>query len=180
MCDAYSLAQRYKNTMRILKANLNDSTEILKIFERCKEKLVIQRIYQWDDEYPNVQYINEDINTGALYKGVVESRIAAVISFDESQEKEYEMLNWRYTNGTSLIVHRLAVDPDFQGLRFSSILMEYAENYAIENGFSSIRLDAYVGNKMVIDFYRRKGYREAGEVYFPRRTLAFKCFEKSI
>jgi ribosomal protein S18 acetylase RimI-like enzyme len=79
-----------------------------------------------------------------------------------------------------LIIHRLAVDPDYQGLGLSSSLMEYAENYVIENGYSAIRLDAYVGNKMVLDFYRRKAYQEAGEVYFPRRILPFKCFEKSI
>lgn len=167
-------------TMEILKANLDDSTEIYNVFRKCKEKLISQRIYQWDDEYPNIQYIRGDINRGVLYKGVLESRIAGVISFDESQEKEYETINWRYTNGNILIIHRLAIDPDFQGLDFSSHLMEYVENYAIKNNYSAIRLDAYVGNQMVLDFYRRKAYQEAGEVYFHRRILPFKCFEKSI
>lgn len=84
---------RSNNTMEISKASLDDSTEIYNVFRRCKEKLISQNIYQWDDEYPNIQYINEDINRGALYKGVLESRIVAVISFDESQEKEYGTIN---------------------------------------------------------------------------------------
>ncbi|MCP3926559.1 MAG: GNAT family N-acetyltransferase [Desulfobacterales bacterium] len=166
--------------MEILAANLKDSKKIFSIIERCKEKLVSQGIYQWDDEYPNLINIQEDINTGALYEGVLESQIASIISFNENQEKEYLTVNWRYTNGIILVIHRLAVDPDFQGLGLSSILMKYVENYAIENSYSAIRLDAYTGNEMILDFYRRKGYQEAGEFYFPSRSLPFKCFEKSV
>ncbi len=166
--------------MEIFAANLKDSKKIFSIIEKCKGKLVSQGIYQWDDEYPNIMDIQEDIKTGTLYKGVLESHIAAVISFDESQEKEYLTINWRYTNGIILVIHRLAVDPDFQGLGLSSILMKYVENYATENSYSAIRFDAYTGNEMVLDFYRRKGYQEAGEFYFPSRSLPFKCFEKSV
>lgn len=166
--------------MEFLAANLKDSKKIFSLIERCKEKLVSQGINQWNDEYPNYMNIQDDIKTSALYKGVLGPDIVAIISFNENQEKEYRTINWRYTNGNILVIHRLAVDPDFQGLGLSSILMKHAENYAIENNYFAIRLDAYTGNEMVLDLYRRKGYREAGDFYFPSRPLPFKCFEKNV
>ncbi len=48
-----------------------------------------------------------------------------------------------------MVIHRLAVDPEFQGLGLSSILMKYVENYAIKNSYFAIRLDAYTGNEVV-------------------------------
>ncbi|WP_173049782.1 hypothetical protein [Nitrospira sp. KM1] len=40
-----------------------------------------------------------------------------------------------------------------------------------------VRLDAYSGNPQALTLYRRRGYREAGQVTFPRRALPFICFE---
>ncbi|MCP4161664.1 MAG: hypothetical protein GY760_16450 [Deltaproteobacteria bacterium] len=59
--------------MEILAANLKDSKKIFSIIEKCKEKLVSQGIDQWNDEYPSIITIQEDIKIGALYKGVLES-----------------------------------------------------------------------------------------------------------
>jgi hypothetical protein len=55
--------------------------------------------------------------------------------------------------------------------------MDFAESHAARSGYASIRLDAYTGNPRSVQLYRRRGYREVGQVYFPRRTLPFWCFE---
>lgn len=56
--------------------------------------------------------------------------------------------------------------------------MDLAEAHAKQNTYVSIRLDAYAGNPPTVKLYERRGYRKAGQVYFPRRTLPFFCFEK--
>jgi ribosomal protein S18 acetylase RimI-like enzyme len=58
--------------------------------------------------------------------------------------------------------------------------MEFAENYAIEQRFSCIRLDAYTGNPRAIALYEGRGYERIGQTYFPRRKLPFDCFEKTL
>jgi len=54
----------------------------------------------------------------------------------------------------------------------------FAEKRAADNGYSSIRLDAYSGNAIALQLYERNGYRKRGEVFFPRRELPFICYEK--
>jgi ribosomal protein S18 acetylase RimI-like enzyme len=55
--------------------------------------------------------------------------------------------------------------------------MEFAELYATRSGYASVRLDAYTGNPRSVNLYRRRGYREVGQIRFPRRELPFWCFE---
>lgn len=81
-------------------------------------------------------------------------------------------------DGKVLIIHRLAVHPLFQNQGFAKRLMDFAEDYAINENFSSIRLDAYSANEKVLRFYEAREYKKRGEVYFPDRKLPFYCYEK--
>ena len=58
--------------------------------------------------------------------------------------------------------------------------MDFAESFAMEHGFSCIRLDAYTGHPPALALYERRGYDRVGQVYFPRRELPFDCVEKTI
>ena len=56
--------------------------------------------------------------------------------------------------------------------------MDFAERFAIENEYATIRLDAYSGNQRAIKFYEQQSYKKTGQVFFPKRTLPFYCYEK--
>lgn len=58
--------------------------------------------------------------------------------------------------------------------------MGFAERYGIDNNFSSVRLDAYSGNKQSLQFYEKRGYQKRGEVSFPGRKLPFFCYEMAL
>ena len=78
------------------------------------------------------------------------------------------------------VIHRLAVHPDFQRKGIARNLMDFAEAHAKNNSFTSIRLDAYTGNKRVLQFYENRGYIKRGEVKFKGRSLPFACMEKQL
>lgn len=78
------------------------------------------------------------------------------------------------------MIHRLVVDPKYQGKGYARRLMDFAEKFAKENNYSSIRLDAYSQNKRVIDFYEKRQYFIRGNVNFPEREYPFHCMEKEI
>ena len=78
-----------------------------------------------------------------------------------------------------IVIHRLAVTPEFQGAGLAKRLMSFAEISAAKAGYATIRLDAYSGNEAVVGFYTRRGYKKAGEIFFPRRELPFVCMERS-
>ena len=58
-------------------------------------------------------------------------------------------------------------------------LMDFAESFAVENNFISIRLDTFSLNQRNNKFYRSRGYTQLGDVFFPMQSdLPFHCYEK--
>ena len=56
--------------------------------------------------------------------------------------------------------------------------MDFIENYAKENKYFSIRLDAFKENKIAVLLYEKRNYNKVGIVTF--RKVLFYCFEKKI
>jgi ribosomal protein S18 acetylase RimI-like enzyme len=163
--------------MRVVAATQRDVDRVWGLLGRCKCALEAQGILQWDDVYPTRATVETDVRRGALY--LLEDgdgRCVASITLDETQADEYASLAWTSPE-PALVVHRLCVDPDVQGRGHAHRLMDFAEAHAARSGYASVRLDAYMGNPRSVGLYRRRGYREVGQIRFPRRSLPFWCFE---
>ena len=117
--------------------------------------------------YPTRETAVQDMNVGGLYVFASLGQVLAVVTIDTQHEDEYNTVRWT-TAEPALIVHRLCVDPEVQGQGIGRRLMEFVERYAVRQRFSSVRLDAYSGNPRALALYRQRGYREAGQVSFPR------------
>ena len=79
-----------------------------------------------------------------------------------------------------LVIHRLVINPKHQKHGYARILMDFAEDFAKNNDYTSIRLDAYIPNERVIAFYKKRNYHISGKVFFPGRDQPFYCMEKLI
>jgi len=164
----------------INKCSVSESQAIYEIVKSCKTALQSDGIFQWTDHYPTLRIIQSDIELGHLYQIQSDKIILGIINISTVQEEEYKIINWSYPDDTCLVIHRLAIDPEHQRQGLAQKLMTFAENYGMENGFHSIRLDAYNQNTRVLKFYERRAYNKKGEVYFPGRDLPFYCYEKLI
>jgi ribosomal protein S18 acetylase RimI-like enzyme len=160
----------------IVRADTSHLDEAWSIVDRCRIALRERGIFQWDDIYPTREVVAADIAGGRLYALTAAGRCHAVVTVDTVQDDQYVTVPWTSAE-PALVVHRLCVDPVAQGRGLGRRLMDYVEAHAKHHRFASVRLDAYSGNAEAVAFYRRRGYREAGQVYFPRRTLPFYCFE---
>jgi len=76
-----------------------------------------------------------------------------------------------------LAVHRLCVNPVFQGQGVGKKLMRFAVHYARENKYSSIRLDAFTNNPVSVGLYDSLGYQRRGNVSFVPGKISY-CYEK--
>ncbi len=164
--------------MIIKAANLNYKLEIMKILKAVIDNMKLKGLDQWDDMYPDEDIILEDINKRNLYIYVDEKIIKAIVTLNEDQAEEYSTIDWKYNLGKQLIIHRLCVDPKYQGKGIARILLEFAEDYARKNNYDSIRLDAFTQNKAACSLYSNNGYEQRGTVNF--RKGKFYCFEKLI
>ncbi|NRD19474.1 GNAT family N-acetyltransferase [Winogradskyella eckloniae] len=165
---------------QIAKGQRADLDPLFTIYLNCKTALEKNGIYQWVDSYPTKKIIAEDIDKGVLFILKTNREIIGAINISEEQETEYKTVNWEFNALKVLVIHRLVIAPKHQRNGYARRLMDFAEKFARENNYTSIRLDAYSQNKKVVEFYKKRAYVIRGQVNFPKRAHPFHCMEKKI
>lgn len=156
-----------------------DIENIMELVNECVEDLESKEIYQWNDYYPTINHITESIQDKTLYLFKNNIDCLGIVSLTDKQPQEYEKLNWTSKNCRIKVITKLAVHPKYQKQGIGQILLNFAENLAINNSYS-IRLDVYSGNPRAINLYEKNGYHRVGITFFPKRDLPFYCYEKNI
>lgn len=162
----------------IRKAGMDDKPSILNMIQRVIADMESKGIDQWDGVYPDEDVIKTDLAAGTLYVYEDKSVLKGMIVLNNDQSEEYKNVNWSFHAGKQLVIHRLCVDPRFQGQGIARQLMSDAEEYGRKLYYHSVRLDAFTENTRACRFYERLGYRKAGVVRF--RKGEFYCFEKDL
>jgi ribosomal protein S18 acetylase RimI-like enzyme len=163
--------------MRIVQAHQGHIPSVVRLIAACTQTMRAQGIDQWDEIYPNAEISAKDVDSRSLYVLEEGNRCIAAVALNQEQDQAYQQVRW-VGGEPVLVVHRLCVDPAYQGHGIGNRVMAFAEAHAQQQAYVSVRLDAYTGNPRAIRLYERRGYRQAGQVYFPRRILSFLCFEK--
>jgi len=135
---------------------------------------------QWDDSYPNPEVFGRDMALAQLWVTEDEGCITGVAAITMDQEPEYAEVGWDLTE-LAVVVHRLAVDLDFQGSGVATALMRQAEAVALERGIRVLRLDTNSQNEATQKLFPKLGYAFAGEIGLGFRPgLRFRCYEKRL
>jgi ribosomal protein S18 acetylase RimI-like enzyme len=166
--------------MKIQLANSTHTNQIFNTLKAVAAHMRAQGIMQWNENYPTLEHVEADIADQIVFIGWIDNELAGVISIDANQSPEYDKIPWEFTAGKVLVVHRLAVSPTAQKKGVGRQLMDFALKKAIDEGYSSIRLDAYSKNERTLRFYENRGYKKRGKIYFPYRNEPFYCYEKFV
>lgn len=166
--------------MKIALAEPHQAAAIGAVYDACRAVLARAGVHQWTSTYPSRGTVADDIARACLYVCLDGAEPAAVVTLDALQEPEYADVAWRVREGPVLVVHRLAVHPDYQRRGLATRLMDFAEAHARQHVCAAIRLDAFSGNPGALGLYERRGYARRGLVYFSGRDLPFHCFEKAM
>ncbi len=164
--------------MKIVRAESDDINEILKLVQECIKNMNANGIDQWNEQYPPLEIFKSDVESGSLFAMKDVGRIVGVIVLSEEQDEEYDDIDWTDKFGKVIIVHRLAVHPERQRMGIATKLMDFAENYARENGYSSIRVDTYSSNPRSLQLFEKRKYkRKPGQIHFPENEEPYYCYE---
>jgi ribosomal protein S18 acetylase RimI-like enzyme len=164
--------------MNISKATVNQLDEIMLLLSAVVNEMNSCGIDQWGPSHPTREMFQNHINDGTLHVLSDDYAIIGFIKITDEQDKEYSDVAWEDSEGKSLVIHRLAIHPKNQRLGLAKMLMEFTEKYAVDNGYSSIRIDTYSKNYRALQLYEKCGYSYRGIIHFPQRTLPYLCFEK--
>ena len=166
--------------MLIRRATSDDLAALAAVVRRVVPQMRAQGNLQWDDSYPNHEVFQADISHGQLWVAEITGRIAGVIAITNTPEPDYVQADW--VNALpALVIHRLAVDPEFQGNGVARELMHQAETVAAKQGISVIRVDTNIENLATQQLFPSLGYRFAGEISLSMRPgQRFLCYEKHL
>lgn len=165
--------------MKIEKVHILNLDAIFSLTKSCAKHLIENEIFQWNEYYPSKEVLKNDIELNQLWKLVENNLIIGIIALTEIEDVEYKSVKWLTENDTNLYIHRLAVHPDYQGKGYAQQLMNFAENYAKEHNYDSIRLDTFSKNIRNQQFYEKRNYIKLESIYFPKQSEhPFYCYEK--
>jgi ribosomal protein S18 acetylase RimI-like enzyme len=160
-------------------AAVEDVDVVLALVRGCVDRMRRQGIEQWDDVYPDRETIEADVRACEAFVATTqETRLVGYVALGASQDPEYAEVPWEFTAGPTVVIHRLMIDPADQGRGFAKAIMDFAEKHALNSGYRTVRLDAFVGNPAALHLYERLGYRKAGTIR--HRTGQFRCFEREL
>ena len=162
----------------IRKGEISDIDAILNITKSCALHMIQNNIHQWNEHYPDKASFINDVRNDELFVYCVGEKVVACISLCNEMDVVYEPVHWKTINNNNLYVHRLAVHPDFQKKGLGKSLMDFAEKYAKDKRYVSVRLDTFSENKRNLKFYESRGYHKLDSIYFPKQSkFPFYCYE---
>ncbi len=164
--------------MRIRLAQCGDVPAIMQIVRAVVPLMRASGNPQWDDVYPNPAVFEQDIALLQLWVAETDGKLAGVIALTTDQSPEYVQAGWNIET-PAIVVHRLAVDPAFQGRGVAIALMQQAELVAEAKNVDRVRVDTNTHNQVTQRLLPKLGYDLSGEIGLEFRPgLRFFCYEK--
>lgn len=148
-----------------------DSMEAL--VDRSKEYFRENKIDQWQKGYPNRESLGEDISRRQTYVLTKKGQVLAMLAAIYGRDKNYKNIegSWLSKEDNYIVVHRLAVGPDYKGQGLASLMLEEVEKLGRAKGAHSLRIDTHRDNKAMLRMLERSGFIHCGKIYLLDENL---------
>jgi len=151
------------NTTEVFRrALIEEEDPIFSLYAEVKEKGRKDGTSDWDEDYPNLEILHEDLVNDRVFVLVIDNKIISSISIYENEIDEVQVLDW--TNVKACFLVRLCVSPKYQGKKIGEIMMKNISEYARKKGFKATQHLAAEVNIAANRLYKRMGYRNVGKI----------------
>ena len=141
------------NNYRIGKTVVGDLETIYQLFEQAITYQKANNYVGWNAY--DKDFIQREIQEGLHYKITADGQILAVFSTCLNDE-----FIWREKEtGNAFYLHRVITNPAFKGQRQFEKVLNWAIDYAGQQGRVYIRIDTWLNNPKIIDFYKGYGFQ---------------------
>jgi GNAT superfamily N-acetyltransferase len=154
--------------------------EIQAIWEILKQAIARRKqdgSEQWQDGYPNLQSVQNDVEKGHGFVLTEGETIIGYTAILINDEPEYAKIKGEWLSNTDFVVfHRVALSEGYLGKGLAKKMLEYIEEFALNNNIFSVKADTNFDNIAMLKIFEKSGYKYCGKVYF--RGGERKAFEK--
>ena len=156
--------------MEFRKSTLNDIDRIMQIFSAARKRIAELGINQWQDGYPSLEVVDEDIALERSYAVIIDGQLRGTFVLIEDGEPTYDKIYdgaWESGNESRdyVAIHRVAVSVAVRGKGISTSIISYAEAHARALGRASLRIDTHTGNVVMRRMLEKHGFRYCGVIY---------------
>ena len=160
--------------MEIRLAFPNEVNAVMKVIEDAKKTLAQSGSDQWQNGYPNVDIIIDDIISGQAYVALEEGEVIAYAAVTRSPESAYDAIyegKWQGGEPEYLVFHRIAVARDAQGQGVAQTFLE-----GLIEGFDYLdfRSDTHAKNIAMQHIFEKLGFKQVGKVPVDGERLAYQ------
>lgn len=157
----------------------SDINQIMDIILQAKAFLKAQGVDQWQDQYPEIGHIEDDLKAGDGYVLTDGETIIGYNCISFGKEPVYDELQGQWlSTGPYGVVHRMAVDNNYRGKGLASTLLNFAEDICKEKGVHSIKIDTGSDNKIMRHILHKNGYAYCGTIRFNSSERISVGYEK--
>ena len=148
-------------------ATASDKDKIMEIIKQAQEYLKIKGVDQWQDNYPNLNIIKDDIDKRKSYVLEENGTIVATVAVSFNDEKTYDKIyNGKWiTENDYAVIHRIAVANNYKGKRISSEILAHIEKMCLQKNVHSIKVDTHEQNESMRKMLSNNGFRYCGIIY---------------
>ena len=166
---------------------INEADELEQLYDAINDYLKKEINYPgWiKGIYPIRQTAIKGITDNTLFVAKYKGKIIGSIILNHEPESGYSEAGWEFELDYSdvLVVHTLAVHPNYLKCGVGRNLMYFALQYGRKQLIKSIRLDVYEGNTPAIRLYEKCGFNYIGTVDMGLESYHlkwFKLYEKAL
>ena len=164
--------------MEFRKAVKTDVLDIMDIIRQAQAYFKELGIHQWQNNYPNVDTIRNDIDNKNGYVLLINDHIVAAVTVSFDGEKTYDSIyegQW-ISNRQYAVIHRIAVDNNFKGLGLASEIIKNTEQLCLNKGVYSIKVDTHEDNRPMQKLLKKNDFQYCGIIYLKdgSKRLAFE------
>lgn len=164
--------------MTLRKATIADTDAIWNILQQAIEQRRIDGSEQWQNGYPNLDLVIQDIENDISFVFIDNEQIIACGVVIFGVDPNYEVIDgkWLTVDKDYAAVHRVATINTAKGRGVATVLFQEIEKLCIKNQVFSIKVDTNFDNKPMLRILEKLNYNYCGEIFF---NNAFrKAFEK--
>ncbi|WP_454962108.1 GNAT family N-acetyltransferase [Eggerthia catenaformis] len=152
--------------MKIIRADYTHLQEINNLFNQAKHYFYLHHIDQWQDGYPDIELLQQDIDSQSGYVLLDYTKVIGYMFFAIYDEPSYRVIkkgHW-LTDQKYGVIHRIVIDNTKKGQSLAAMLLNYAENDLKSKNISSIRIDTHKNNLSMQNFLVKHHFQYCGDI----------------
>ena len=150
------------------KTQVKDAQAVAEMYREGRAFLHASGVDQWQDGYPSLSDVLQDIQDGVSYLLTVGEIPAASMAVVEKEPDYDDIYGGEWLTGKCknyFAVHRVCVADAFKRRGLTSVLYDFAARLALSSGRDSLRADTHRDNAAMRSALLKNGFSECGIIY---------------